>query len=215
MWNDDEELTIYFFFQVCDGALAGIASAVTNNCQGQTLWVSVANNQDWITKAIRDSGAPFDGPTGAPRETSEPTDPVLPGHRGYVIQPGDTLEKIAERTGVSLDQIVQFNRGRRFDVGVTLTIPPPPPSRQPPVQSQPPVQPPVFRPPLQSQPPFQPPVQPPQTSGRVHIVRPGDTMYSLARMYYPGQSTAVAANRIIAANGGRQSLSTGQEVIIP
>jgi LysM repeat protein len=207
---------------VLRGELVGIASAVTNNCQGQTLWTSVAGNQEWILNAIQQSGVPFDGPTRSPSVpdagTPEPEDVVFPGHRAYVIRAGDTLEAIASRMGVTLDQIVQFNRGRRFDVGTTLSIPPPSvqppvqPQPQPPLQTQRPVQP---QPPFQTQRPFQPqpPVEP--RPGRIHIVRPGDTFYSLARLYYPGQSAAVAANRIIAANGGRQSLSVGQQVVIP
>ncbi len=62
-------------------------------------------------------------PTETPAETPQPQEGVTE----YEVQPGDTLGRIAEKTGTSIDAIVEVNEGITrqtiLRVGQTLTIP--------------------------------------------------------------------------------------------
>jgi LysM repeat protein len=89
---------------------------------------------------------PPPGPTptaGPPQPTPTPTTP--PAQQLYVVQPGDTLTRIAARFGVSVQAIVQANNianPNLIYVGQVLVIPgagPGPAPTQPPVPPQPPV----------------------------------------------------------------------------
>lgn len=56
----------------------------------------------------------------------------------YDIQPGDSLGKIAERFGVSVDELMALNgieNPDHIEVGQTLTIPPPTPTTTLPASS--------------------------------------------------------------------------------
>ncbi|QOJ03541.1 MAG: LysM peptidoglycan-binding domain-containing protein [Planctomycetia bacterium] len=59
-------------------------------------------------------------------------------------------------------------------------------------------------------------VQPGEVPGRVHIVEPGDTLYSLAVRYY---GSGLKYNRILVANRNRlkdpRNLPVGMKLIIP
>jgi hypothetical protein len=55
---------------------------------------------------------------------------------------------------------------------------------------------------------------PPATSGRVHVVQPGDTVWSLAGDLAPGVDRRVAVDDLLALNGERP-LSVGQELQLP
>lgn len=41
----------------------------------------------------------------------------------------------------------------------------------------------------------------PEPSYTIHIVQPGDTLWSIARLAYPGKDTATAIRRIMSASG--------------
>ena len=58
-------------------------------------------------------------------------------------------------------------------------------------------------------------VDPGTSSARTHRVRAGDTLFALARMYFPNMSPAQGASLISRANGNVSSLRPGQIVTIP
>ena len=55
---------------------------------------------------------------------------------------------------------------------------------------------------------------PPAASGQVHVVRPGDTLWSLAGDLAPGLDRRVAVDDLLALNGERP-LGVGQELQLP
>ena len=139
------------------------------------------------------------------------------------------------RFGITRDDIIRFNSDKPFEVGVVLDIPTRSASGSS-ISFAPPPQPPTERP----QPPrgnsiistgsviggeviggndqgdqfrAPPPTERP-TSGRVHVVRQGDTYYSLGRLYFPTMPNSQSAARIQAANRG-VVLRVGSQIIIP
>ncbi|MBN2148548.1 MAG: LysM peptidoglycan-binding domain-containing protein [Anaerolineales bacterium] len=76
---------------------------------------------------VRDPGAPIytptpDAPHDLPSMRTEPEE--------YIVQAGDTLGKIAQRYGISLDALIEANElvnPNLLDVGQVLSIPPPSP----------------------------------------------------------------------------------------
>ncbi|NDJ75891.1 MAG: LysM peptidoglycan-binding domain-containing protein [Chloroflexi bacterium] len=69
--------------------------------------------------------------------------------------------------------------------------------------------------PYQQQPQFQPIYQPasyyPPTGGRVHVVQPGDTLYSISMHYGVSMQSIAAANGIY----DYSTIYIGQQLIIP
>ncbi|MCG0274900.1 MAG: LysM peptidoglycan-binding domain-containing protein [Thermosediminibacteraceae bacterium] len=108
-------------------------------------------------------------------EETEPTPPP-PGTKTYIVQPGDTLYSIAQRTGVTVDQIVRLNNiqdPNRIFPGQMLLLPP---------EAQLPDVPPGF---------FR------------YTIRSGDTLYSIARRYGTTVSALINANPGIDPNNLR------------
>jgi LysM repeat protein len=108
----------------------------------------------------------------------------------YVVQPGDTLFRIALRHGVSVDAIVAANNLPNRSMvyaGQVLIIPTTSVAAQPAA-----------------------PAAPAAVSG-VHIVAPGETLNTIARRYGVTLSALLAANNIPNPN----RLLVGQRVVIP
>ncbi len=117
-------------------------------------------------------------PTSAP--TAAPAPPSAPGT--YTVQWGDTLTKIAQKTGVTTQQIVAANPGLNPNYivpGQVLTIPAPGGEAPPPPG------------------PAQPP---PATCSPTYTVQRGDWFYALARRFGISVSALMAANPNINPN---------------
>jgi LysM repeat protein len=122
-----------------------------------------------------------------PAATQPPTGETFPPGTEvtYVVQAGDTLGRIAERYGVSVEDIARANQIvniDRLDVGQTLIIP---------VGGL--------------------PEQPPTTGETIHIVRAGDNLFRIGLQYGFTVDELVAYNNL--ANPNR--LEVGQEIRIP
>ncbi len=105
--------------------------------------------------------------------------------RLYDIRPGDTFINIARRFGYTLDALLAINPGvnpENLQIGQTICLPPSPGAG-----------------------PF------PCYGGSIYIIKPGDTMYSIARRY------GVNLNRLIEANQqlNPENLKVGDPVCIP
>lgn len=105
----------------------------------------------------------------------------------HIVQPGETLFSIAQLYGTTVDELIRLNNltNTTISIGQELIISGETPTPQPPV----------------------PPVSP---DTGVHIVRSGDTLFSLARLY----GTTVEELRRI-NNLTTDTLSIGQQLIIP
>ena len=67
-------------------------------------------------------------PEPLPTETPTPRPPKKPTAQVYIVQPGDTLSKIAERFGVTIDALIKTNmivNPDALQVNQELTIPVP------------------------------------------------------------------------------------------
>lgn len=124
--------------------------------------------------------------------------PAAPSPTGgachYVVQPGDTLSKIAARYGTTVGAIMAANGLRNADyiyAGQQLVIP----------QCQ------VAPPPA----PVPPPPPPPVPCGQVYVVQPGDTLSRIALRHH----TTVQA--LATANGLRYPyvIYPGQRLVVP
>ncbi|MBN1205018.1 MAG: LysM peptidoglycan-binding domain-containing protein [Myxococcaceae bacterium] len=116
----------------------------------------------------------------------------------YVVQPGDTLFRIAQRFGTSVQAIAQANgisNPNWISVGQRLTIP----TSQP----QPPAPAPV--------PPPAPAPAPSPGSQTTYTVQPGDTLSAIARRFGTSVQAIAQANGI--TNPDR--ISIGQRLTIP
>ena len=131
--------------------------------------------------------------------TATPTTPSQPSGGVHVVQPGDTLYRIALRYGVSVAAIVQANgisNPNMIRVGQQLVIPGgTPPSGTPTPTAT----------------PTATPTTPSQPSGGVHIVQPGDTLYRIALRYGVSVAAIVQANNISNPN----MIRVGQQLVIP
>lgn len=126
----------------------------------------------------------------------------------YTVVAGDTLWKIAQKNGTTIDAIIKANNldpNAYLTVGQSLIMPAAG-TTQPPVQ--PPIQPPI-------QPPVQPPVQPPTSGGQgntvVHVVASGDTLWKIAAKYGTTVAAVVKANNL----DPNKYLAVGQALTIP
>ena len=131
----------------------------------------------------------------------------MPGQY-YVVRPGDTMYSIANRFGTTVWAIAQANgivNPSRIYSGQVLFIPavgPMPPYPPGPQPLLPPV-PPCPQPPL-----------PPQPIGGgcvVHVVRYGETLYGIARMYGVSAWSIAQANMLVNPN----YIYVGQVLVIP
>lgn len=115
------------------------------------------------------------------------------------VQPGDTVYAISRRTGASPDAIIAENRLRapyQLAVGQTLRIPSPERKIANSITERAPV-----RTEIRAAPP----------SSRIHVVRAGDTLYSISR------STGVSVSLLAQSNNLRPpyELGVGQTLIVP
>ncbi len=101
-----------------------------------TPWQAPAHNQEMVTLQGTPTQTPFMPATRAPDDpllTPTPNPPAaIPtlrtDSREYIVQPGDTLGKIAQRYQVSVDQIMGANdlvNPDQISAGQVLLIPPP------------------------------------------------------------------------------------------
>jgi LysM repeat protein len=139
----------------------------------------------------------------------------MPGQY-YVVRPGDTMYSIANRFGTTVWVIARANgianpsriySGQVLFVPAVGPMPPFPPGPQPPLPQCPPGP----RPPCPPGP--QPPMPPQQPIGGgyvVHVVRYGENLYGIARLY------GVSAWSIARANGlaNPNYIYVGQSLVI-
>lgn len=52
------------------------------------------------------------------------------------------------------------------------------------------------------------------SSAEVHVVQPGDTLWSIAREIAPGQDARIVVDQLVALNGGAP-LQVGQRLVLP
>lgn len=113
----------------------------------------------------------------------------------YVVNPGDTLWNISNRFGVPIDEIIKANNFMDPNMicpGQTIAIPSPPATAP--------------------MPPSPPPYDHTKEDGTVYVVKPGDTIYAIAKRF----NTTVDA--ILGANPEIQNLPLvypGQRLIMP
>lgn len=115
----------------------------------------------------------------------------------HLVQRGDTLMAISRLYGVSLQALVEANgiaNPNLIYVGQRLTIPA---AGQGALPAQP------------AAPPAQPPT--PVSGAAIHLVAPGETLFSIARRYGSGVEEIAAANGLINVN----LIFTGQRLTIP
>ncbi len=113
-----------------------------------------------------------------------PVQEECPG-RLYTIQPGDTLIEIARRFGYTLDALISINPGvnpNNLRVGEEICLPPSPGGG-----------------------PF------PCYGGSIYRIKPGDTLFSIARQYGVTLEQIITANPQLDAN----NLIIGDPVCIP
>ncbi len=149
---------------------------------------------------------PPPSPPPPPRpSTPPPASPSATGSSAYTtysVQAGDSLYKISQKFGVSVDAILSANglQSNNLTVGQQLRIPtsgggstPPPP----PTPSQP-------------NPPKPPSPPPASGGGTVYTVQAGDSLYKI------GQQFGVSPESIMQANSlASPALSVGQQLRIP
>jgi len=161
----------------------------------------------YLTSAALESALPSLGPTPTltPSTTTTTTSVVtdtldsglaaatpVPGTTAYEVQPGDWIFTIASQFGVDPEDIVEFNdltSPSQFQPGLVLKIPPP--TTATPAPSAKPSR--------------------PMARGTVHIVKPGDWVWRIARMYNVDPQAIIAANHLTHPG----MIYPGQRLIIP
>jgi LysM repeat protein len=120
---------------------------------------------------------------GQPPETPPPTTPPTTGTGTYMVQPGDTLSRIAVRFGTTVQELVVLNNLSNPNLiyaGQTLKIPGetggPPPTTPPPT------------------------TPPPSTGTGTYVVKPGDTLSSIAARFGTTVQQLAALNGITNVN---------------
>jgi LysM repeat protein len=121
---------------------------------------------------------------GQPPQPPTPTPPPTGGTSTYVVQPGDTLSRIAVRFGTTVQELAVLNNLSNPNLiyaGQTLKIP---------GEGPPPVTPPPTTP---------PPTTPPPSTG-TYVVKPGDTLSSIAVRFGTTVQELAALNGITNIN---------------
>jgi len=147
--------------------------------------------------------------------TEEPTQPLLQEFAGQIIhrvQPGDTVQRIAQLYGSSIDAIRQANgldSSYLIFVGQNLIVP----VRIVPVTITPSVTPVIASTPTPDSAAEQPPTEPPaeQASTMLYVVAPGDTLLGIANRFNTTVTTLLRLNAI--ANPNR--IFWGQVLVVP
>lgn len=143
------------------------------------------------------------GPGVVPTPTSPPaTQPPPTGETRYTVVRGDTLNRIAQRFGVTLSAIVTRNNLSNPNLiypGQNLVIPAPGTTPVPPTAVPPTGVPPTQAPPTQ------------QPGGTVHTVQRGESLNAIARRYGVTIAAIVTANNIVNPN----LIYPGQRLVIP
>ncbi len=119
--------------------------------------------------------SPTSTPVPAPTATPGPTPTPGPNQCVYVVKPGDTLYSIARRFGTTVSAIAQANNitdVNQIYVGQKLVIPGCVPTTPP----------------------------PPTTNCFVYVVKPGDTLFSLALRFNTTVSDIALRNHIVNPN---------------
>jgi membrane-bound lytic murein transglycosylase D len=108
----------------------------------------------------------------------------------HTVRKGDMLGTIARKYGVSVAELKRWNglRSDRLDVGDRLQVGPPRPQAPKPAAAP----------------------SSPASGARVHTVKPGETVYGIARLY-PG----VAPEALLKLNGLTGTIFPGQKLRIP
>lgn len=161
---------------------------------------------------------------GAEPPAATPTPELVTVAQPYTVQPGDTLNLIAQRFGVSVAALLDYNPGIQpealrvgqiLDIPVLVTAtpvaPPPEPSATPlPATAAPMAGPSATPTAVPPSPTPAPPTATPVPIQRYTIQR-GDTLNLIAQRF------GVTVDQILAANPGLQpeALQIGQEIIIP
>ena len=134
---------------------------------------------------------------------------IAPPVMTYIVQPGDTLYKIARRFGVTVDAIVKATNianpslikpGQVLVIPATGATPAPMPS---PVPAPPPAPARSFTP--------SPSPQPLPAGATMYTIQPGDTLYRISRKYGVSVDAIITTNNI--ANPSR--VKPGQVLAIP
>lgn len=120
----------------------------------------------------------------------------------YVVQPGDTLYRIAQQSGTTVPALQAANHivnANLIYVGQVLTIPGGNGSTPPPAAT--------------AVPPTNPPAPPnlPPSTGATYVVQPGDTLYRIAVRFGVTVQAIAAANNIYNVN----LITVGQVLTIP
>lgn len=124
-----------------------------------------------------------------PGNTEEPTPPGTGNYIVYTVKSGDTLYKIANQFGVSVDEIIRANNltNTTLQIGDVLIIPSTSQTPEVPVEPTPPV-----------------------SNNIEYVVKSGDSLYSIAKKY------GVTASELQRYNNLPSTLlSIGQVLLIP
>ncbi|MGA1374788.1 MAG: LysM peptidoglycan-binding domain-containing protein, partial [Flavobacteriales bacterium] len=129
--------------------------------------------------------------TWAPRALPAPSVRPVPVH---TVRKGDVLSTIARKYGVTVAELKRWNglRSDRIDIGDRLKVGPPQPTSAIPPST-----------------PSPRPAEPAGSSG-IHVVKPGETIYGIARLY-PG----VTPDALLQLNGLTGTIFPGQKLRIP
>lgn len=116
-------------------------------------------------------------PVASPPVYTPPSQPNQPSGASYhVVQAGETLFRISKMYGVTVDQLMAWNRGvdaNSLSIGQRLMVVPSSTAQPAPVYTPPPA--PVYTPPA--------PAYTPPSASSVHTVQQGDTLYNISRRY--------------------------------
>jgi LysM repeat protein len=139
------------------------------------------------------------------------------GNTTYTVRSGDTIAAIAERFGVTIDDILAANPGvdtRQLRVGDVLRLPPQAGDAPPPTPTPPPVEestPTTEPPPEPTNTPEPAPTSTPSSLGQTYTVQPGDIPVTIAERF------GITVEELLAANPGvdPRGLQVGDVLIIP